>query len=320
MSAIRNSTSLVSPAAASSRRRCAASPCAPRSTPRKRRRPCAAIAMSTLTRWPAKRSKSDRRTSGRSIPGEEISSRYAFSSGSATSRTGDRARETVSQSSIVMLPSGRSAMICTVQPARPEIRTRTSRKPRLSSTGSTSAAKRAATPCSTIRRGSEAGCKSGISLIRSLIGSFVVVVSARPSCLCSRLLSALLCSVVVVPGPVTGPNGRAAAKQDRGNKKERAPGGTHSQKPTGSNPIVMRCRLGQYVHGRRREYSDFTAPCKAGQRQVFQRLGPASRHRARRIATAGRGFGGPRRLRSASDPGARGAPSRGILGIWSASD
>ena len=33
-------------------------------------------------------------------------------SGSATSSTGDSARETVSQSSMVMVPSGRSAMIC----------------------------------------------------------------------------------------------------------------------------------------------------------------------------------------------------------------
>ena len=36
---------------------------------------------------------------------------------------------------------------------------------------------------------------------------------------------------------------RSAAAADRGNKKERAPGGTHSQKPIGSNPIVMRCPL-----------------------------------------------------------------------------
>ena len=32
----------------------------------------------------------------------------------------------------------------------------------------------------------------------------------------------------------------AAISTERGNKKERAPGGTHSQKLTGSHPIVMR--------------------------------------------------------------------------------
>ena len=39
----------------------------------------------------------------------------------------DNAREIASQSSICIDPSGRSAMICTVQPASPEILTRTSR-------------------------------------------------------------------------------------------------------------------------------------------------------------------------------------------------
>ena len=35
--------------------------------------------------------------------------------------------EAASHSSIAIIPSGRSAMICTVQPANPEMRTRTSR-------------------------------------------------------------------------------------------------------------------------------------------------------------------------------------------------
>ena len=39
----------------------------------------------------------------------------------------DSAREHASQSSMVMLPSGRSAITCTVQPSEPEMRTRTSR-------------------------------------------------------------------------------------------------------------------------------------------------------------------------------------------------
>ena len=43
------------------------------------------------------------------------------------SNTGDSARDTVSQSSTIMVPSGRSAMICTVQPSAPETLTRTSR-------------------------------------------------------------------------------------------------------------------------------------------------------------------------------------------------
>ena len=43
------------------------------------------------------------------------------------SSTGDSARDTASQSSICIEPSGRSAMICTVQPASPEILMRTSR-------------------------------------------------------------------------------------------------------------------------------------------------------------------------------------------------
>src|SRR5215211_1844624 len=39
------------------------------------RAPLIGTAISTLTTWPAKRSKSERRTNGRSMPGEEISSR-----------------------------------------------------------------------------------------------------------------------------------------------------------------------------------------------------------------------------------------------------
>ncbi len=43
------------------------------------------------------------------------------------SNTGDNAREIVSQSSTTMEPSGRSAMICTVQPSAADTFTRTSR-------------------------------------------------------------------------------------------------------------------------------------------------------------------------------------------------
>ena len=52
-----------------------------------------------------------------------------------------------SQSSMVKLPSGRSAMICKVDPL---IFTRTRRKPRPSSTGSTSFATRNAGPVSRV--------------------------------------------------------------------------------------------------------------------------------------------------------------------------
>ena len=48
-------------------------------------------------------------------------------SGSSTSSTGETARLTSSQSSTVIEPSGRSAMICTVQPFCAVTRTRTSR-------------------------------------------------------------------------------------------------------------------------------------------------------------------------------------------------
>jgi hypothetical protein len=61
------------------------------------------------------------------MPGEEISRRYSRSIGSSASNTGESAREAASQSSIAIEPSGRSAMICTVHPCAPEMRTRTNR-------------------------------------------------------------------------------------------------------------------------------------------------------------------------------------------------
>jgi hypothetical protein len=74
ISSIGSSTSLLSPAAASSRCRRAAFPSTPTNRPRNLRRPSTATVISILTRLPAWRSKSERRTSGRSMPGEEISS------------------------------------------------------------------------------------------------------------------------------------------------------------------------------------------------------------------------------------------------------
>ena len=79
---------------------------------------------------------------------------------------GESAREMVSQSSIVMLPSARSAMIWMVQPASPDMRTRTKRYPKPVNTGSAIAARRAAAPCSTIKRGSDMSSRSRVSVMR----------------------------------------------------------------------------------------------------------------------------------------------------------
>ena len=75
-----------------------------------------------------------------------------------------RARRARSRSTD-MVPSGRSAMICTVWPAEPETRTRTSRKPRLSSTGAASAATRAEIPVSVTSRGSLSCCSLAASVM-----------------------------------------------------------------------------------------------------------------------------------------------------------
>ena len=64
-------------------------------------------------------------------------------SGRATSSTGEMRCEIASQSSTVIVPSGRSAMICTVMPVAARDLTRTRRKPS-PSTGSTIAASSAA--------------------------------------------------------------------------------------------------------------------------------------------------------------------------------
>ena len=65
-------------------------------------------------------------------------------------------REISAHSSMVIVPSGRSAMICTVAPLRPETTTRTRRKPRSASTGSASAAISPAKPVSPMKRASDA--------------------------------------------------------------------------------------------------------------------------------------------------------------------
>ena len=54
------------------------------------------------------------------MPGEEISSVYCPGIGSCASSTGESWREISAHSSTVIVPSGRSAMICTVVPLRPE--------------------------------------------------------------------------------------------------------------------------------------------------------------------------------------------------------
>ena len=60
------------------------------------------------------------------MPGEEISRWYSRLIGSATSIAGETLRESRSQSSTAIVPSGRSAMICTVMPFSPDTFTRTS--------------------------------------------------------------------------------------------------------------------------------------------------------------------------------------------------
>ena len=115
-----------------------------------------------------------------------------------------------SQSSISMVPSGRSAMIWTVQPDSPETRTRTSRYPSAFSTGSATMATRAAIPVSAISRRSVRHV--GIDRIRH---SF-----SRPHAATIRSVSARIARVPVLPGSA-------------GNKKERVPGGAHSHEPIG---------------------------------------------------------------------------------------
>ena len=101
-----------------------------------------------------------------------------------------------SQSLTVIVPSARSAMICTVMPLAPEIFTRTSLKPTSLRTRLAMDATRAPTPCSDTSRGSS-----------SKAGSAPAGVEA-----CSS----------VNPGSCPGLSGS-------GNKKERVPGGPHSQ-------------------------------------------------------------------------------------------
>src|SRR3546814_4952139 len=65
---------------------------------------------------PVQSAKSERRVSGRSIPGELTSSLYASSIGSISSNNSEMRRERAAQSSIVSCRvSGRSAMICNVR-------------------------------------------------------------------------------------------------------------------------------------------------------------------------------------------------------------
>jgi hypothetical protein len=76
--------------------------------------------------------------------------------GSCASSTGERRREISAHSFTEIVPSGRSAMICTVVPLRPDKTTRTKRKPKSVSTGSAMAASWAAKPVSPMKRASDA--------------------------------------------------------------------------------------------------------------------------------------------------------------------
>src|ERR1700751_3505015 len=81
-------------------------------------------------------------------------------------------------------------------------------------TGSAMAATRAAVPCSATRRGSKSARRLPIA---GVIARLALQLPVRMPCRFDR-----------------------AHRRDFGNKKERAPGGTHSQKPTGWHPTVMR--------------------------------------------------------------------------------
>ena len=104
------------------------------------------------------------------MPGEDTSRLYCPGMGSCASSAGDRRREISAHSATVIVPSGRSAMICTVDPLRPDRTTRTKRKPRSASTGSAMAAIWAAKPVSPMKRASDAApltvswsCKARVS-------------------------------------------------------------------------------------------------------------------------------------------------------------
>jgi len=83
--------------------------------PRKRLRPSIRSSSRSFASWPALRVKSEHRTKGRSMPVKKSPAGIRGSIGSSTSNTGESARDAASQSSIAIVPSGRSAMICTVQ-------------------------------------------------------------------------------------------------------------------------------------------------------------------------------------------------------------
>ena len=104
--------------------------CGPRSAPSSRSWPRARPRPRNRTAAPAACRCRARRSRACTGPG----------SGRAHRAAGDKLREMSAHSSTVIVPSGRSAMICTVVPLRPETATRTSRKPRSLSTGSTRAA------------------------------------------------------------------------------------------------------------------------------------------------------------------------------------
>ena len=135
--------------------------------PLKRFRPWTTTSSSIRASYPSARMKSDRRTSGRSIPGEDTSSRYSPAIGFSRSSTGESARLPASQSSTVIVPSVRSAMICNVA-GEPISFTRTSRKPRSVNTGAATCATRAAIPVSVRRRGSSSDAVDASTAARSV--------------------------------------------------------------------------------------------------------------------------------------------------------
>ena len=111
-------------------------PSSPSSTARKRLRPSMGLFSSILASWPAQRAKSISRVSGRSMPGDDTSISYSPSIGSSVSMKSSSTWLSVVQPSTSMLPSGRSAITCSVLAEPPIMRKRTSLKPAFSITGS----------------------------------------------------------------------------------------------------------------------------------------------------------------------------------------
>src|SRR5262249_55909018 len=123
---------------------------------------------------------------------------------------------------MVIEPSDRSTMTCTVQPARPDTLTRTRRKPSCASTGTTIEPTRAAIPVSPITRGSPSD-----SLPVDALPVASLPVTAAPAFVFAAKVEDVIKRRVAVVS-ISCP---AKLLHAAGNKKERVPGGAHSHDP-----------------------------------------------------------------------------------------